>query len=131
MFLSEDDYQYISDYNIIYFDPIEDIVPGEPIKQIVQLEQYNTYEMDNFEGNKLPFIELIPLEQNEPFEHIEPDEFYKYIKWPKKILKLKMRDLNIYFKNNKLNTEQIKSIKIQRRRMNNRKYSRTYRARKH
>ncbi len=107
------------------FENIEPITPNETINSIVssnllELEeqsqpdktfyQYETDNIDNLdepnefkqEPSELPFIELIPLvslKQNDSFEHIELDEFYKYIKWSKKILQLNIRDLNIYIKN--------------------------------
>jgi hypothetical protein len=158
MLSSKCDYN-IDECDVIGIDPIEtfeNILPitqNETINSIVsskllELEEqsqpdktFYQYDTDNIdepnefkqEPSELPFIELIPLvslKQNESFEHIEQDEFYKYIKWSKKILQLNIRDLNIYIKNNKLNTIQIKYLKIQRRRMMNCRYSHNYRARK-
>ena len=90
-------------------------------------------------NDELEYMLMDPSYQPEPlniFERLKPpmnlisSKQYSNIKWSKNVLELNIRDLNKYIKTNKLNIEQILSLKKQRRQMLSRFYARNYRARK-
>ena len=97
------------------------------------------YEYQYITNNELEYMLMDPSYQPVPlntFELLKPQmdlissNQYSNIKWSKNVLELNIRDLNKYIKTNKLNIEQILSLKKQRRQMQSRFYARKYRARK-
>ena len=92
-------------------------ITNNEIEYMLMDPSYQPAPLNTFELLKPP-MDLISLKQ------------YSNIKWSKNVLELNIRDLNKYIKTNKLNIEQILSIKKQRRQMQSRFYARKYRDKK-
>ena len=105
-------------------------------KPKLQYIYYDEYETETDTDTDIETIEEIkppkPMKPMEPIESIDLRELYdpSTKKWSRRITEIKTRDLNQYFKMYELTKDEIKSLKIQRRRMLNCSYARISRKRK-